>query len=67
MIEYILAVAFLNAMDARKPVMVAPHTTRSACMAAAEKANKTDPQMQDPALRAMGAEYVCMKVEKVST
>lgn len=67
MIEYILAVAFLNAMDARKPVMVAPHETRSSCMAAAEKANKTDPQMQIPEIRALGAEYVCLKVEKVST
>lgn len=67
MIEYILAVAFLNAMEARKPHMVGPMPSRSACMAAAEKANKTDEQMRDPQLRELGAEYVCLKVEKVQT
>ena len=64
MIEYILAVAFLNVMDARKPHMVLPMETRSACMAEAEKRDKQDEQLRDPQLRELGAEYVCLKVKR---
>lgn len=64
MIEYILAYALLNAMQTEAPRSIKPFEDRSACMAEAEKRNRTDERLRDKEVRALGGEFVCLKVER---
>jgi hypothetical protein len=64
MITYILAVVFYADMQNRAPMPVGPFKSQDACFSEALKRNKTDPQLQRNDLRELGAEYVCLKIER---
>lgn len=64
-IEYILAYVLLNQLQTQAPRPIAAMETRSACMAEAEKRNRTDERLRDKDVRALGGEFVCLKVERV--
>lgn len=66
MITYILALILANHMDTAAPQAVAPFKDREACMVAAEKANNTDRDLRTPEARKAGAQYACLKIEKVT-
>ncbi len=66
MIEWILAYALLAKLDATAPQMVAPMPTRSACLAEAERRNRTDERLRQKDVRAVGGEFVCLQVVRVS-
>lgn len=63
MTAYILALAFLNVVDAA-PRLLEPHKTRDACMVAAEKRNKADDGLRTEQAKQLGAAFVCLKVER---
>lgn len=62
---YILAIALL-AMEEAEPIMLGVHTSRDACMIAAEEGNRRDVRLQHPALVEKQVEYVCLKLERTS-
>jgi hypothetical protein len=64
MVSYILALAFLHVPGA-PPKLVAPHESRESCMVDAAKYNKADDQLKSKGAREAGAEYVCLKIERV--
>lgn len=66
-IEWILAYAMLNAMSESAPRPLAPMPSRSACLAEAEKRNRTDENLRDPEVRKLGGEFVCLHVVRVTT
>lgn len=63
--EYILALAFLNTTEAA-PQLVAAMKTQEMCMVNAAKLNARNADLQTPQARAVGAEYVCLKIERVN-
>lgn len=63
MVTYILALAFLNVADAA-PKLLEPHKTQDACHAAANARNRKDEGLQTQQARELGAEFVCLKVER---
>ena len=62
MIEFILAIAAMNALRTEPPLFVAAVTTHEACMAEALKRNQNDERLRLPEMREIGAEYVCLKI-----
>lgn len=66
-IEWILAYAMLNMLHQSAPVPVAAMTSRSACMAEAERRNRTDENLRDPKVRQLGGEFVCLRIVRVTT
>lgn len=65
-VTHILAVHFFNEAESKPPYMLLPFTDGEACLKEADKRNRTDEQMRRDDLRAMGAEYVCLKIERVT-
>ena len=65
-VTHLLAVVFFAEAETRRPFIVSPMFSADECMKQAEKLNKTDEQMRRPDLRAMGAEYVCLKIQRVT-
>lgn len=65
LVEYILAIAFLEAMTQYKPQFVAPMPAKEQCMVEAAKRNAQEAE----GLKELGdgAQFVCLKVERVST
>lgn len=63
-VTHILAVHFFNNV-AKAPVLVEPFGDSESCQTEALKRNKVDENLRRPDLRAMGAEYVCLKIERV--
>lgn len=63
MVTYILALAFLHVADAA-PRLLEPHTSRDACMVAAEQHNKADDGLRTEQGKKLGAEFVCLKIER---
>lgn len=66
-IEWILAYALLAKLDTVAPQFVRPYPERDACMVEAEKRNRTTPELQTPEVRALGGEFVCLKVVRAGT
>ncbi len=62
MIEYILAFAFLAELDSEAPKLIAPFKTHEQCVAMAMQRNQTEEGLRDPAIRAKGGEFVCLKI-----
>lgn len=65
MIEYILAIAMLNNLKETAPKLVQPHESKESCYQDAEKRNQTDDGLRSVQARELGAEYVCLKIERV--
>jgi hypothetical protein len=63
--EYVLALAFLLNIGLA-PQPLAPYKNKEDCMAEAAKMNKTEEAIRTPKNKAMGAEFVCLKVERVT-
>ena len=53
-------VAFGSPLEA--PKLLEAFADHGACMVAADKRNRTDEALRTPALRAVGAEYACLKI-----
>lgn len=66
MVEWILAYALLTKVDTSAPQMIAPMPSRSACLAEAEKRNRTDERLREKAVRAAGGEFVCLHIVRVT-
>jgi hypothetical protein len=64
MVSYILALAFLHVPGA-PPKLIAPYESREACMVDAAKYGKADETLRSKGAREAGAEYVCLKIERV--
>jgi hypothetical protein len=64
MVHYFLAVVFFAAIDQRAPAMLEYHTTADACYHRASQLNAMEPQLNLPHMRALGAEAVCLKVDR---
>lgn len=62
MIEWILAYALLAKLDTVAPQFVLPYKERDTCIAEADKRNRTDANLRDPQVRALGGEFVCLKI-----
>lgn len=65
MVSYILALALLKVPESA-PKLIAPHTSRESCMVDAAKLNSTDAQLRSKGAREIGAEYVCLKIERTT-
>jgi len=65
MVLYILAFTLLNVPEAA-PELMAPHKSRESCMVAAAKLNNTDESLRSKGAREVGAEYVCLKIERTT-
>lgn len=63
MITHILVLAALLRLDTMAPQMVSPFTSRDECFIAAGKLNHDDEDLKKPDMQAVGAAYVCLKVE----
>jgi hypothetical protein len=63
MITYFLALVLLSRMDV-PPSIVEPHKDRESCMIAARNYNKGHPLMADPQAQSLGAEFVCLRMER---
>jgi hypothetical protein len=62
--HFFLAVVFFAVLEQRPPAVLAYHNTAEACYAAARRMNAMEPQLKLPHMRAMGAEAVCLKVDR---
>jgi hypothetical protein len=64
MIEYILAIAFLMDMETVKPYIVSPQKSKESCMVEAQEKNNKERDF----LKSLGqgAEFVCLKIERVT-
>lgn len=67
LIEWILAYALLHEVDTNAPQQLKPMESRSACLAEAEKRNRSDERLRAPEVRAKGGEFVCLQIVRVST
>lgn len=65
MIEAILAYAMMFHLEDSRPQLMVPFTSLAACLIEAEKLNRTDEDLRDPRVRAVGGEYVCLVIKKV--
>src|SRR5262245_59946596 len=63
-VTYFIAVAFLNAMKDRPAQVMGWAETEEKCQVAILKLNHTDERIQTPMARQLGAEYVCLKIER---
>lgn len=63
MVTHILVLAALLQLSTVAPLVISGHPSRDACFNAAGKANHSDPQVKTPKARAIGAAYVCLKLE----
>lgn len=63
---YILAIMMMVAGNTSAPLLIAPFESREACMEAAISGTKNDDRLKHPALVAQEAEYVCLKVERIT-
>jgi hypothetical protein len=63
--EYILAVVFLLSPQTR-PELISPMPDKETCMAQAEQFNKTNETLRTEEARSLGAEFVCLKIERVN-
>lgn len=59
---YFLAFLFVTELATNAPVIVEPHTTLDACLAAALKHNAMDEAIREAGNFERGAQYVCLQM-----
>jgi hypothetical protein len=64
MLHFFLAVVFFAVADQRPPFVMAHFTDAAECHKAAARVNAMEPRMKAPDFQAMGAEAVCLKVDR---
>ena len=63
---YILAIMLMVAGSTSAPLLIAPFPSRDDCMEAAIAGAKNDDRLKHPSMVAQQAEYVCLKVERIT-
>lgn len=63
-VTYILAYVQMHRLEESRPQFIAPMFSREQCLVEAEKRNRTDENLRDPAVRQLGGEFVCLKIER---
>ncbi len=62
---YYLAIVFFLAMTT-EPIPLSGPFDKETCMIKAEKSNRTNKAVREKEARELGAEFVCLKVERVT-
>ena len=64
MITYFLALVLLKNLETTPPAIIEPMKDQESCMIEARKYNAGHPLMKDPQAQALGAEFVCLRIER---
>jgi hypothetical protein len=64
MVHFFLAVVFFGVIEQRPPAVLAYFTSAEACYSQARRMNAMEPILKGSDMKALGAEAVCLKVDR---